>query len=97
MSFARTVRILTVTSTTTITPLRTLIDAALVVKGTKLPNNEPIEVRLSPDVDIEVADIENTDPLIIIGGTTWIAPSREALDVLTIKNAATVVLEMFFG
>lgn len=93
-------RILTVTlPAATPQPLRTLINTALALKSDVLPQNNIIQVILTPTGTITIKDHDFGDTLSIPAGTTKILPVSNVQDYLILTSLAgtTCTVEMFFG
>jgi hypothetical protein len=100
------IRILSVSSGASHSPLRTLINTRLASLGKELPKeslntwapNLPIiGVAITPSADLLVADTEFGDEVTVTSGTRreyWV---DNVIDKITLKNAVTVKVELFMG
>jgi hypothetical protein len=88
-------RIASVTSTTTRTCLRELVNAVYTSKSLTAPPGTVFKVRLTPSAAIEVSDAYIQDPVSISAMTEF--EIDNALNNLYLKNAATVAVEMHYG
>ena len=96
------VRIITVTSVVTATPLATLVKARLATLGKSLPiglGEKPaaiIGIAITPSADIELSDIEYGDNVKVTSGTRRELHVLDALNKYSVANAADVDVEIFF-
>ena len=95
-TYGSTLRIVNVTSLATSEPLHKLVATALAAMSPakSLPDGEVIQVALTPSADIEVADFEYGDEMTVSERTLF--PVENALEVLMLKNSATVNVEIYF-
>jgi len=87
-------RIASVTTTGTSTILATLVDAVYTAKSKTPPPGRVFKVRLTPSAAIEVTDTTLLDALSISAMTEF--EVIDALNVLKLKNVATVVVEIWY-
>ena len=94
-TFASDIQIITLTSTTTAKTIKQLVAAA----GRTLLNTNVIGVRiLPPSANVEVGDPKTTDKWTMATTSQPILYSLEdAHEKITLKNAATVTVEIFYG
>lgn len=94
------IRIISILSTTTRTPIRTLIDVALAAKNPVLgwddmPKGSVVKLVLIPGASVLVSDPQLVDETAITARTEYCV--MDAHEKLCLKNAATVLVELHFG
>lgn len=88
-------RVASVTSTTTRTSLRALVDAVYAAKSKTPPTGRVYKVRLTPSAATEVSDAHLEDFVSISAMTEY--EIDDALDNLYLKNSATVKVEIWYA
>lgn len=99
-TIAKDIRIVSVTSTTSYQTLRALIDTALAAKSapaTTFPNTDVIQVAITPSANLLVRDSITQDDLTLGSGIRFVFPVEDCLEKIVVKNAATVLVEVYFG
>lgn len=91
-------RIVNVTATVGGNILGDLVRAVIAGKAAPanaLPTGELLRVDILPSASLEVRDIFTGDAMAIT--TKLSLPVLDAMDKITVKNAATVSVELFYG
>lgn len=99
-TIARKYRIVNVTSTTTAQILGDLVRTAIAAKSAPanvLPSNDILQIAITSSANLEVRDTFTGDALTLASSTRLVLPSANVMDQITVKNAATVNVELFFG
>lgn len=93
-------RIVVVTSTTSAQVLKALIDAVVAGKSAPanvLPSNEILQMALTCSANMEFRDVFTGDLMTLTSGVRYVFPVINMADKVTVKNAGTIVCELFFG
>lgn len=99
-TIAKHLRIVSVTGLTSYQTLRTLVDTILVLKtppANVLPDTNIIQVAITPGGNLLVHDAITEDDFTLASGTRMVFPLEDALEKLVVKNAVTIVVEIYFG
>lgn len=88
-------RLASVTSTTTRTSLKQLVDAVYSAKSKSAPVGRVYKVRLTPSASLEVSDAHLEDFVAITAMTEF--EILDALENLYLKNSATVKVEIWYA
>lgn len=90
-------RILSLSSTTTETALSELVRARLATLTKELPTRPIIRIGLTCSANTELRDGQMGDALTLASGVRYVFDLNNPLDYLTVKNSATVIVELYFG
>jgi hypothetical protein len=94
------IKIITITGTTAYQTLDQLVRVANAAKASPadfIPKNSVIQVVLVPNGTALLCDRFTEDSVTISAGTRYVYPVLDALNKLTLKNAVTVTLEIYYG
>lgn len=97
LQLAHDYKILALTSTTTATTLGELVRARLATLGKTLPERPIIRIALTCSANTELRDGQMGDALTLASTVRYVFDLLNPLDNLTVKNSATVTIELFFG
>lgn len=97
LQLAHDFKILALSSTTTATTLGELVRARLATLDKSLPTRPIIKIGLTCSANVELRDGQMGDALTLTSGTRYLFEINNPLDMLTVKNSATVTIELYFG
>lgn len=91
-------RIITLTSTTTAQTLRKLINDRLATITKSLPTTGSIiRIGITCSANTEMRDGQFEEALTLSSSTRYVFDILDPLDKITLKNSATVTLEIYWG